>query len=189
MSASARHEAHDRLLADVRLMNKRLTALGERVGELDPETRATLPEEHEELVERCGAMIDEITSWTEVEVGVPTAVADLSDAVDAIEADLDAREPVDASSYELAVDRQVRAWRARLDRLRLQSALGTMEARDDLLDLGHRLDRARGDVLVELQEAAGDTKAMVADLREEVEDVLGDIRQSVRKAVRDLSER
>lgn len=186
MSLAARHKAHDRLLADVKLLRKRLRSLTQRIDRLEPEVASTVTADHRELIGRCDELTEELTSWKEVEIGVTTAVADLADAVDAMEADLDARLGTDAASYELAVDRQVRVWRARIDRLRLQGALGALEARDELQGLSHRLDRARGDVLVELQSVAGDTRGIVTELRDDVEDVLEDIRDAVRKAVRDL---
>ena len=186
MSLAERHEVRDRLLADVSLMSKRLGALNERVADLDDKASAALRDDHRELGDRCRALDDELRARSDVEAGLATAVAEVSDAVDALEADLDARGDTDASAYELAVDRQVRAWRARIDRLRLHYALGALEARDELHDLGQRLDHARGAVLVELQQATGDTREAVGELRDDVEEVLEDIRNVVRATARDF---
>jgi hypothetical protein len=188
MTTGTRHEAHDRLLAEVRLTRRRLEPLRERAEQIGGPMGTELAGHGTELGERCEALQQKVMAWTEVEVGVPTTVADLAAEVDAFEADLDAAAPVDAPGYEVAVDRQVRAWRSIVERLRVQTALGAMNLRDDLEGLTSRLDRVRGDVLVELQNAAADARETVVDLREDVEEVLADARRLVRKVADDLTD-
>lgn len=64
-----------------------------------------------------------------------------------------------------------------------------MEARDDLDDLNQRLDRVRGEVLVQLHSAVDDSRNLVTDLRADVEDVLGDVRRAVDRVASGLSTR
>lgn len=189
MTKSGRHEAHDRLLAEILLTRRRLDRLDERLAELGDDADDELAERGAELDRRCETLRENIASWADVEIGVPTAVEDFVAAVDAFESDLEAVGQHDAESYEIAVDRQVRTWRARLERLRIQGALGAMEARDEVDDLTHRLDRVRGDVLVQLQNALGDARDLVTDLRSDVEEVLADVRRAVEKAAADLTDR
>ena len=187
MSTQGRHNAHDRVLADVQLIRRRLQKVGQRIDQRQDGTDDHLTGAHDSLVEHCDELEERIRSWKDLEVGVTGPVADLAGAVDALESDLDALDPTKPEDYELAVDRQVRAWRTRIDRLRLQSSLAAMGARDDLDDLSQRLDRVRGDVLVELQNTLGDTKELVGNIRTGVEDVLGDVRRAVGKIAKDLA--
>ncbi|MCP4959222.1 MAG: hypothetical protein GY925_08150 [Actinomycetia bacterium] len=189
MIRSGSHPAHDRLLAEMQLIEKRLAGLGDRLESVPEQVLVEVSELHVELSGRCAELAEEVRSWVEVEVGVPSGVADLASDVDALESDIEALTSSERADYELLMDRQVRAWRGRIDRLRLQGALGAMEARDDVDALSQRLDRVRGDVLVELQAAAGSAGDLVTDLRDDVEAVLSDIRRAVRKATKDLTER
>lgn len=181
------HWAHDTLLAHVQRTQQRLDAMRNRIEELDEQARAVVGAEREALVTRCQSLIDEIRSWSEVEIGTPTAAEDLESAVDALEADLEALEPVEPQAGRLAIDRQVKAWKRRVEWLRLQGALGAMEARDDLGDLTHRIDMVRGDVLVGLQSAADDSKVAIDDLKKDVEKVLVDVRRAASRAASDLT--
>ncbi len=183
MTTTQRHQAHDRLLAHVRRTQQRLDALSGRIDALDEQDRSAVGPEHAALTTRCEDLTEEIRSWTEVEVGLPTAVEDLEAALDTLEADLEALEPAETRDRQLAIDRQVRAWKRRVEWLRLQGTLGTMEARDDLEGLINRLDGVRGDVLVELQAAAEDSKTAVVDLRRDVEKVLVDVRRAVNRII------
>ena len=189
MTAHERHTAHDRLLAHARRTEERLAALGQRVEALDEQDQAVVGAERETLASQCQDLVEEIKSWTDVEIGIPTAIEHLESAVDTLEADVEALEPVDPRDGRLAMDRQVKAWKQRVEWLRLQGALGAMEARDDLDDLSRRLDGVRGDVLVELQSAAEDSRITMADLRRDVERVLVDVRRAVSKAASSLTSR
>jgi chromosome segregation ATPase len=189
MTAATRHQAHDRLQAHVQMTEGRLDAMSGRIGELDEQDRAAISDRAETLAKRCQYLKTEIASWTEVEIGIPTSVEDLESAVDTLEADLDALSAAKSPEREMAIDRQVRTWKRRVDWLRLQGALGTMEARDDLGDLTHRLGAVRGDVLVELQNAVSDSKNVAVDVRTDVEKVLADVRRAVEKAASELLSR
>lgn len=186
MTSTGKHAIQDRILAEVRLIERRLRTLGRRLGQQAVETEADLVEQHAELITHWEGLHQQVSSCGEAELSVSSAVGDLAAAVDALESDLAALDQTEPSEYELAVDRQVRAWRTTLDRLRLQSSLAAMEARDELDGASYRLDRVRGDVLVELQNILGDTKKLVVDLRSDVEDVLGGVRQAVRKVMNDV---
>jgi hypothetical protein len=187
MTVSDRHKGHDQLLAQVELTQRRLADLTEKLETYSDEVRQAFTDQIEALDERCQNLITRVSSWTEVELGISTSVADLASAVDAIEADLAARIESIGPRYELAMDRQMRTWRTRLDSLGLQGALGAMEAREDLEGLSHRVEAARIGVLMELQNALGDSKDVVVDLRNDVEEVLVDVRHAVERAVAALA--
>ena len=90
------------------------------------------------------------------------------------------------------MDQQVRAWKSRLDTLRLQGVLASMELRDELAGLSDRLEHARAGVLIELQNAVGDSGDLVVDVRNDLEEVLSDVRRGLENAydaVFDRSER
>ena len=189
MTAPSRHQAHDSLLAHVQRVGHRLEALTGRIEALDTPDKAAIASERESLTTRCQELLDEIRSWTEIEIGIPAAVENLESAVDTFEADLDALSPADPEGRKSAIDRQIRAWKQRVDWLRLQSALGAMQARDDLEDLTRRLDGVRGQVFVELQTTAEDSKEVIVDLRRDVEKVLVDVRRVVSKATSEMTKR
>ena len=189
MAPLATHDAHDRLMATIVLAEKRLIHLGEQVGALDDESGQALEPQIAELRERCDHLRAEVASWAEVEIGMPSAIDDLVAETDALEADVDSLREETAAGYEVAVDRQIRVWRAQMDRLRVQGALGAMEARDDVDQLLQRVDHVRGAALVELQQALDDSKELVADLRDDVEEVLADVRNLVRRASREVTKR
>lgn len=141
-----------------------------------------LNERVEALVGRCTELDDQLRSWTEVEVGMLTAVEDLGAAVDALDADLSATQADEPAGYEEAIDRQIRAWRTRIDRLRLHGHLASLEAREEFEALARRLDDVRAQVLDDLHGSAKDARATVTDLRADVEKVLVDVRKAVEDA-------
>lgn len=183
-----RHETHDRLLAEIRLVDRRLARLGDQLAEHGDGAEDQLVELHAELTADAAFLADEVRSWTEVEIGVPTALDQLIDGVDALESDIAMLSQHEPGDFEVTVDRQLRAWRGRIDRLQVQGALGSMDAKDNLAELAGRLDRVRGDVLVELEQTADDAKTVVVDLRHDVEVVLSDVRRAIGKTVRDLTD-
>lgn len=187
MNSSSTHQAHDQLLAALQLAQRRLTRFGDRIAELGMEISEAFQERVSTLEGQARTLMTEVSSWSEVEIGMPRAVADLESGVDALEADLEAMVQSIGPLYELAMDKQVRTWRSRLDELRLQGVLGAMEVKDDLGELTVRLDHARTGVLLELQNAVDDGKEVVADLRDDVEVVLADVRHAVERAVTALS--
>jgi len=182
-----RHEAHDQLLARVNLALRRVLRLADEI-EADHHFRESeFAERVADLERRCRDRTDVIRRWTEVEVGAQTAVEDLGAAVDALEADLAAARATEPSDYEEAIDRQIRSWRTRIDRLRLQGALASMESRDELEQLAHRLEDTRTAVLADLQDLVGDAKQTVIDLRNDSETVLVDVRKTVEHAAAKLA--
>ncbi len=187
MTTTSRHHAHDQLLSRVRLAERRLTRLHDDLQNDDDLNSSELAERATELTTRCHELADEIRSWTEVRIGAATAVEDLASAADALEADLFAARATEPEHYEEAVDRQVRTWRTRIDRLRLQRGLASMEARDELEDLGDRLEHARDTVIADLQHIVGDAKETVIDLRTDIEKVAVDVRKAVEHAATSLT--
>lgn len=176
------HAAKNRFLAQAELVDERMKAFDHKVADMLVSDRDVFAARSTAIMERCDELKAHIIEWPEVEIGTANAVEDLSASVDTLEADFYAASEANADRYRSAVDRQLRAWRSRTDRLRLQSALATMELRDELEDIGHRLTDAREGVLVELRNAADDAKDVVIDLRVDVEEVLVDVRHAVERA-------
>lgn len=187
MTSSSTHNAHDQLLAAVQLAQRRLSQLDDRIAEFGLEISEAFGERVSGLEGAARSLMTEISSWSEVEIGKSRAVTDLESGVDTLEADLEAMVQSIGPLYELAMDKQIRTWKSRLDELRLQGVLGAMEVKDDLGELTVRLDHARTGVLFELQNAVDDGKEVVADLRDDVEVVLTDVRHAVERAVAALS--
>ncbi len=179
-SGGRRHPAHDQLLAQINLSRRRLGWFAEGMADRAETDRARFAAQVASLSERADQLALRVTSWPEVEIGVATAVEDLSASVDTLEAD--AAAALGPERYDTALDRQVRWWLSRVDRLRLQGALAAMDATDDLNRLTHRLEQARAEALVELERAVGDSSAVVTDLRRDVEKVLVDVRRAVNRA-------
>ena len=173
---------HDQLLADLELTSSRLQAFDILLDDVKPKTREPFVQQHSRLALRCSELHDQLESRPEVKIETAYAIEDLGAAVDGLEADLDATRHADPMNYRAAVDKQLRSWRSRTDWLRLQGALASMEVCDDLDNVGNRLSHARAGVLVELREAAGDTKHLVTDVRDDVEAILVDIRHAVERA-------
>lgn len=187
MTAPSRHEAHDRLRTRVNLALRRASRLADELDADESLSDSEFAERANELAERCRARADMVDSWTEVEIGAQTAVEDLAAAVDALEADVAAARATEPSGYEEAVDRQVRSWRTRIDRLRLQSGLASMDARDEMDEVVHRLEETRATVLQDLQNVVGDAREIVIDLRNDAEVVFGDVRRTVEHAAAKLT--
>lgn len=187
MTTNTPHSAHEQLLARVRLAERRLVRLATDIGD-DAELRGTeLSERAADLAARAKALADRIRSWTEVQIGAQTAVEDLAAAADALETDISAAKATEPAGYEEAVDRQVRTWRTRIDRLRLQGELASMEARDELEHLAHRMEDVRNNAIGDLQNVVGDAKGAVIDLRTDVEKVFVDVRRAVEHAASSLT--
>lgn len=170
---------HDQLLADLELTSSRLQAFDILLDDVKPKTREPFVQQQSRLALRCSELHDQLESRSEVKIETAHAIEDLGAAVDGLEADLDVTRHAVPMNYRAAVDKQLRSC---TDWLRLQGALASMEVRDDLDDVGNRLSHARAGVLVELREAAGDTKHLVTDVRDDVEAILVDIRHAVERA-------
>ncbi len=179
-AAGRSRPARDQLLAQINLSKRRLGRFAEGLAGRAETDRARFAPQIAAVADRADQLAQRVTSWHEVEIGIATAVEDLSASVDTLEAD--AAAAFGPESYDTALDRQVRWWRGRLDRLRLQGTLAAMEADDDFERLTHRLEQARAVALVELERATGDSSAVVVDLRRDVENVLGDVRRAVNRA-------
>ncbi|NNE95172.1 MAG: hypothetical protein HKN24_04010 [Acidimicrobiales bacterium] len=182
MAAQTPHTAHDQLQADLRLLARRVTDLAARLdnwtGNLDPAYGDRLTS----LQSSLDDLRDDVDKWEQVEIGIPTKVRHLADEIDSFEIDFRAVTETSAPDYELAMDSQVRNWKSRLDAVRLQGVLGSMELRDELEELGHRLEHARAGVMIELQNVLHDSGDVVVDLRDDVEEVLTDVRHGLERA-------
>lgn len=180
------HQTRDHLLADVELATSRLHRFENDLADLAPSDREPFAHQLAVLTTRCGELKEQIMAWPEIKIGTAGALEDLGAAIDALEADFDAAQHGEPAGYRSAVDRQLRAWRSRSDRLRLQGALASMDVRDDLDEVGNRLANARAGVLLELRDATADAKDVVVDLRNDVEEVLVDLRRAIERAAEAL---
>jgi ribosome assembly protein YihI (activator of Der GTPase) len=187
VTPSTRHQTHERLLGRVRLSERRLTRLATELDADEDLKESELRSRVDELLARCSDLSDRIHSWNEVEVGALTAVEDLAAGVDSLQTDLLAARATERADYEEAVDSQVRVWRTRVDRLRLQRELASMEAREELEALTHRLEDARSGALDDLQGLVGDARKTVVDLRSDMEQVFVDVREAVEHAAAALT--
>lgn len=192
MSARTLHQAHDRLLADLKLLDLRIGAFADQLGRWSTEIGPEYTERLTTISRRVTGLLNRVDSWGDVEVGTLTEARHLSEDMDALESDFRASTQSHAPDYEVAMDQQVRAWKSRLDTLRLQGVLASMELRDELAGLSDRLEHARAGVLIELQNAVGDSGDLVVDVRNDLEEVLSDVRRGLENAydaVFDRSER
>lgn len=182
MPAQSTHKAHDRLQADLRLLERRIQGLGARIAGWTGDVARQYSDRLEALSASLGELSESVEGWPEVEIGTPTQVSHLSDEVDSLEADFTAATEDEAPNYELAMDRQVRNWKSRLDAVRLQGVLGSMELRDEMEELVHRLEHARAGAMIELQNVVDDSSGTVVDLRDDLEEVLIDVRHGLERA-------
>ncbi|MGI9603177.1 MAG: hypothetical protein ACR2QE_14920 [Acidimicrobiales bacterium] len=185
--SSSSPTVQDRLLAQIDLAENRLDRFAAQLARGSERSQARFADRLERITARVHDLAGQIKDSSAFEVETETAVEDLGAAVDALEADLKASGEAEKDSYTDALDHQLRIWRSRTDRLRLQSSLGAMEIREDLEELGQRLDRARSGALVELKRAAGDTKEVVVDVRDDLENVLTDVRHALERVADSLT--
>ncbi len=189
MAERSTHKAHDRLQADLKLLERRIQELGSRIADWTGELAGHYSERLEALSTTLHELSDDIDAWDEVEIGKPTRISHLSEEVDSLEGDFRAAIEDHAPSYELAMDQQVRNWKSRLDAVRLQGVLGSMELRDELGELVDRLEHVRGGAMIELQNAIDEGGGAVVDLRDDLEEVLVDVRRGLEKAYAKVFER
>jgi hypothetical protein len=182
MTARSTHKAHDRIQADLKLLERRMQKLGSRIAAWTGDVTKQYADRLEALSASLHDLSEDVEGWEEIEIGTPTKVGRLSEDVDSLEADFRAATEDRAPNYELAMDQQVRAWKSRLDAVRLQGVLGSMELQDELEELGHRLDHARAGVMIELQKATEEGTDVAVELRDDVEEVLVDVRHGLEKA-------
>ncbi len=183
MSTTTAATIRDRQVAEVAFVGGRLDEVRRRLAGAPDEVRALFGE-HLDRAERRGEdLSDEVVAWDGVEVGNQTRLDDLAAEVDTLEADLDAALAPDTDSYRAAMDRQLRVWRARSDRLNVQAELGSMELRDGLESAARRLDEVRGAVLVGITRAGDDISTVVVDMRRDVGAVITDVRRTIERTV------
>ena len=182
MTARTLHQAHDRLLADLKLLDRRIGEFSDRLRRWSNEAESEYTDRLKTISQRVTDLLDRVDDWGDVEVGTPTEARHLSEDLDALETDFTAASEFHAPAYEKAMDQQVRAWKSRLDALRVQGALASMELRDELAGLSDRLEHARAGVLIELQNAVGDSGDLVVDVRNDLGEVLIDVRRGLEQA-------
>ncbi len=182
MTLRSTHQTHDRIQAELKLLERRLKELGSRIPGWTGEVTEHYSTRLENLKSKLHKLSEDVDEWDEVEIGTRTKVINLSEDVDSLEADFRAVTEDHAPDYELAMDQQVRNWKSRLDAVRLQGVLGSMELRDELEALGHRLDEARSGVMIELQKTMADSGDVAVDLRDDLEEVLVDVRHGLERA-------
>ncbi|MCP3935662.1 MAG: hypothetical protein GY708_09860 [Actinomycetia bacterium] len=176
------HSTRDQLLAQLELIQVRLDRFGDAVTDLAGDAREALLERKWFVVRRCEELRAGVEQGPEPETGVSSSVDDLSAATDTLDADLDAARESVAGGYRAAVDKQLRAWKGRIEQLRLQESLGEMELRDELSGAGERLAEVRGSVLADLRLVADDAGDVVDDLRDVVEDLMVEVRRTAQRA-------
>lgn len=181
--------AQDRLTAQIDAATGRLDQLAERIGAIPGEQADELRTRVQRITDRGEALLQRVAEGPDVDAIVQTAVEDHSAAVDALEADQEAAGHIAAEAVGSAVERQARAWRSRLDHLRLQAHLGTMDAVDGLDSLTARLQEARTGLLVDLRTIGSDTSATVDDVRKDFDRLLSDVRDTVEHAADALVKR
>ena len=181
MTARTHHPAHDRLRADLKLIDRRIDAMAASLTEMDVDATSYL-DRLSGIGDQLQGLRDNVDEWEEVEIGVVTRAARLSEDLDSLEADIRAGFESFLPAYEIAMDQQVRTWKSRLDNVRLQGVLGSMELRDELEGLSERLEQARAGVMLELQNAVDDSGDVVVDLRNDLEEVLVDVRHALERA-------
>ena len=179
---SSDNRLRDQLIAEIDLSMARLTDLRDHLTASPAELREAFEDRVAQISHGAEDLADEVREWVQVRVGTPSAVEDLTHAVDTLEADLDAAGDAETGNYRARLDRQLRAWRARADHLRIQEALAEMELRDELEGIGSRLSAARSSALVELRGTADDAREVAVDLRDDLEEVLHDVRRVVERA-------
>ncbi len=188
MTTPAPESLRDQLVAEIDLVNERLQTVQSRIAAGSAELRERFEGRTAQIAERAEQLAATTKDWMAVKVGSAGAIDDLGDAVDAIEADLDVAEETSIDRYRSRVDRQLRVWRSRAERLRVQEALAELELRDDLAAVSRRLRDARSRALVDLRRTGADAKETVIDLRDDLEELLRDARRVVDRAVDALIE-
>lgn len=189
MTTPTQDSQRDRMVAEVDLVRERLETLQSRIVAGSTDLRERFEGRTRQVAERADQLAANTKDWMAVKVGSLGAIEDLGDAVDAIEADLDAALGTGTADYRSRVDRQLRVWRSRADRLRVQEALAELELRDELASVSGRLRDARAQALVELRRTGTDAKETVIELRDDLDRLLHDARRVVDRAVDALMER
>jgi ElaB/YqjD/DUF883 family membrane-anchored ribosome-binding protein len=188
MTTPTHRSVRDQLVAEIELVSERLETLQSRIAAESVEVRDRFEGRTRQIAERAERLAATTKDWMAVKIGSAGAIEDLGDAVDAIEADLDAARETTAANYRSRLDRQLRVWRSRAERLRVQEALAELELRDDLGAVSGRLRDARARALVELRRTGADAKETVIDLRGDLDELLDDARRVVDRAVDALIE-
>ncbi|MFT5201134.1 MAG: hypothetical protein ACI9C1_000502 [Candidatus Aldehydirespiratoraceae bacterium] len=182
MSEPTKESIRDQMVAEVEFVNDRLDQIRARISAESADVRARFDERAAQVSDRAEKLASSTKEWMAVKIGTASAVEDLGDAIDAIEVDLDVAEETDANAYRSALDRQLRVWRSRADRLRVHEALAEMEVREDLANVSGRLIAARTRALTELRRTRHDAKGTMADLREDLEELMADARHVIERA-------
>ena len=179
----------EQLAAEIELIEDRLEEVRGHIREAAADLRERFEKRGDAIEERAEWFQASTREWLSDPYLLSTVTEDLSHAVDALAADLDAAKETDASSLRAAMDRQLRTWRGRAERLRVQEALAEMEVRDDLASVSDRLRHARAQALVDLRKTEADAKETALDLRDDLEDLVEDVRRVVDRAVHALTDR
>ena len=179
----------ERLLAQLELIASRLDRLADTTMGLAADSQEVFRERMWFMTRRCEELSDAVEHGHDEAPGTAGAIDDLSSAVDTLEADIGAVREEEAVGYRAAVDRQLRAWKSRVESLRLQEALAGMEIRDELGPLGDQVSDLRHAVLVDLRNVADDARDAVSDVRGTVETLLSEVRKAVEDAAASLTKR
>jgi DNA repair exonuclease SbcCD ATPase subunit len=118
-------------------------------------------------------------AWEVLVRDLEGGLAQLESEATVAKADLEAELAETRESYREAVRNQLDAWRAGVERLRLQVTLGEMEARDELNDLLERVDDAYRVARQQLGKVEDDTAETLDVLRAGARRVLDDLAAAV----------
>lgn len=179
----------EQLAAEIELVEERLEGVRARIREAAADLREKFEERADAIDARAEWFRASTAEWLSDPYLLSTVAEDLSHAVDALSADLETALETDAASLRARMDQQLRTWRARAERLRLQEALAEMEIRDDLASVSDRLRHARARALVDLRRTGEDAKGAAVDLRDDLEELVDDVRRVVDRAVHALTDR
>lgn len=179
----------DRLLAQLELIAARLDRLADNTIGLATDTQEVFRERLWFMNRRREELTASIEEGHDEAPDTASAIDDLAEAVDTLDADIGAVHEEEVAGYRAAVDRQLRAWKGRVDNLRVKEALAEMEIRDELDPLGEQLSEMRYAVLADLRDVADDAKDVVDDVRKTVESLMGDVRKAVEQAADSLMKR
>lgn len=186
--SSATEALSEQLAAEIELIEHRLEDVQARIAESSEAVQQKFDARAKAIWVRAEQFRTSTHEWLNDPYLSSTAAEDLSHAVDALAADLDAAIETNADAFRAVVDRQLRTWRTRAERLRVQEALAEMEIRDELSHVSDRLRSARADALVQLRHVGGEAKDAAQDFWDDLEDLIDDVRDVVDRAVDSLTD-
>lgn len=176
-------ETRAEVLAELAVVRDRLARARSTVDAFDDEiVRDEFAERIERLLRRADrlehAAAGDATAWEALHV----VVDDLPGAVDLLELEL-LEAKAEPHDLRAVVERQLRAWRGRVEHLNVQATLGAMDARDDFGGLAQRVRHLRGAVVAGGRGVGDGAVHLAADLRDDVRSLVKEVTHAVEEAV------